>query len=218
MKKLIFLLTFLLSTNIYAQTNTALQRAARDYSFAVYQSFRWGSDGFKHLMITSLQRQGYYSELEIMKGMESIDKNVKFRQATYRAWPNIANDANTLGLHLMNIGMTATNSEVMAKFIVNFNNAEAKKKEGEQANTVETQNEKAEIVLPHPSKGASSKSKRYLTKYTKEQIISYYVSKFGAEKMAANSYYIDLDNDLDVEIVIKKQGEYNAITYSYMVD
>ncbi|WAC39348.1 hypothetical protein [Pedobacter sp. SL55] len=218
MKKILLLLTLLLSTKSYAQTSTALQRAARDYSFAVYESFRWGSDGFKHVMITSLQRQGYYSDLAIMKGMESIDKNIKFRQATYRAWSNVANDVSILGLHLMNIGMTATNAEIMARYIVNFNNAEAKKTEDEQVSTVETQNEKAEIVLPHPSKGASSKSKRYLTKYTKEQIISYYVSKFGAEKMAANSYYIDLDNDLDVEIVIKKQGEYNAITYSYMVD
>jgi len=81
-------------------------------------------------MITSLQREGYYGQLEIMKGMETIDKNLEFRKATYRAWGKQFSNVDILGGNLLGIGMSASNAEIMANYIIKFYENETSSESG----------------------------------------------------------------------------------------
>lgn len=122
MKKLILL--FLLSAylNSNAQSDINLQNAVKDYSATVYKNFTHGAESFKALMIKSLQQQGYYYERDILRGMERIGKDHVFREATYRVWKIISDDAPTLKLQFISIGMNAANAETMGVYIVKLNN------------------------------------------------------------------------------------------------
>lgn len=121
MKKLIvlFLVCSYLSSN--AQSDIDLQKAVNEYSAKVYKNFTGGTDEFKTLITNFLQQQGYDGQLAISNGMERINKDRAFREATYRFWNIVSHDTRTLSSQLTVIGMTIPNAEIMAAYITKFN-------------------------------------------------------------------------------------------------
>lgn len=130
MKKIIFALSFLISTTLcFTQNQELPQQVRNEFCKTAILNYQYGTDAFKAWMLQSARSIGLNNIADIDIAIENISKHKDLQEEFFKSVFRIGGSSDFIYMQFIGIGMTEKNAKILCDYVIDKYSFKNKKAE-----------------------------------------------------------------------------------------